>query len=370
MAIPFLSFEHTNSQIKKEILRDFEAFLDESNYIMGPSLESFEQNYASFSNSKFCLGVGNGLDALHIGLRSLRIGHGDEVIIPANTFIASALAISYCGAKPVLVDPLIDTYNIDPVNIREKITSRTKAIMPVHLYGQACNMSEILAIARDYNLKIVEDNAQGHGATWNSQITGSFGHINATSFYPGKNLGAYGDGGALTTNSSDIYHVAAELRNYGSSKKYVHERLGFNSRLDECQSRFLSIKLKYIKEWNLERKKIADFYEEKLSNIGDLIIPTIDDRATSSYHQYVIRTRERDALQQHLKSKGVQTLIHYPIPIYNQRCYSDLNFNPSDYPITQELSKTILSLPIYPGLKHHQLSIITQNIIDFFSDER
>jgi dTDP-4-amino-4,6-dideoxygalactose transaminase len=253
MKIPFLSFEPANEKIKTEIKQAFDAFFDSKWYVLGKSVEQFEKEYATFNEVKHCIGVSNGLDALHISLKVLNIGPGDEVIVPSNTYIATALAVSYVGATPVFVEPRVDTYNLDPEKLEAAITNKTKAIMPVHLYGQACEMEAIMAIAEKHNLFVIEDNAQSQGAKYRNKITGSWGHINGTSFYPGKNLGALGDAGAVTTNEADLAKKAFVLRNYGSQKKYYNEVIGYNMRLDECQAAFLSVKLKYLNEWTEQR---------------------------------------------------------------------------------------------------------------------
>jgi dTDP-4-amino-4,6-dideoxygalactose transaminase len=310
MNVPFLSFASMNTDVRPEMMTAFEQFFDKAWYIMGERLNIFEKEYAQFNQVQHAVGVSNGLDALHIALKACDIKEGDEVIVPSNTYIATLLAVSFVGATPVLVEPNSDTYNIDPRKIEASITNRTKAIMPVHLYGQACEMDAIMQIAKKHKLFVIEDNAQAHLATSNGQLTGSFGHINGTSFYPGKNLGALGDAGAVTTNDGALAGKAKILRNYGSQKKYYNEVIGFNMRLDECQAAFLSVKLKYISAWTSERKKIAAHYDNALKNAGDLILPKIAPGCTHVYHLYVIRTKKRDALQQYLQENGVGTLIH------------------------------------------------------------
>ncbi len=255
MHIPFLSFEPANKKIKEDILSSFENFFDNAWYVLGEQVKNFEKEYASFNQVKKSVGVSNGLDALHIALKALNIGKDDEVIVPSNTYIATALAVSYVGATPVFVEPDIATYNIDPKKIEAAITPKTKAIMPVHLYGQACEMEAIMAIAKQHQLFVVEDNAQSQGASYKGKLTGSWGNINGTSFYPGKNLGALGDAGAVTTDDDELAQQAITLRNYGSQKKYYNDVIGFNMRLDECQAGFLSVKLKYLKEWTAQRQR-------------------------------------------------------------------------------------------------------------------
>jgi len=365
MKIPFLSFESSNQQIKAEILSSFEQFFDSSWYVLGDQVKQFEQEYAAFNHVKHCIGVSNGLDALHLALKALDIGKGDEVIVPSNTYIATALAVSYVGATPVFVEPDINTYNLDPLKIEAAITSKTKAFMPVHLYGQACEMEPIMAIAKKHHLFVVEDNAQSQGAAYKGKLTGSWGNINGTSFYPGKNLGALGDAGAVTTDNEELAIKVALLRNYGSQKKYYNEVIGFNMRLDECQAGFLSVKLKYLKEWTKQRLEIAGWYNEALKNIDDLILPFVAENATHVYHVYLIRTKHRDALQKHLADNGIGTLIHYPIPIHLQNAYQDLGFKKGDFPVAEEIADTCLSLPLWPGMKREMVVSIADVVKAF-----
>ncbi len=360
--IPFLNFDPMHKLIRDEIMRSFADVYDANWFIMGKKLEAFEKEYAAFNDTKFAIGVSNGLDALHLALKALNVTKGDEVIVPSNTYIATALAASYVGATPVFVEPNARTYNMDPANIEAAITPRTKVIMPVHLYGQACEMEAIVAIAKKNNLFVVEDNAQAHGARFNGKITGSFGHANGTSFYPGKNLGALGDGGALTTNDADIAKKIMMLRNYGSEKKYHNEEIGFNMRLDEMQAAFLSVKLKHLNEWTKQRKVIAQQYNEALKNIGDLILPEVHKDATHVYHLYVIKTKNRDKLQKHLSDNGIGTLIHYPIPPHLQKAYASLNKKKGDFPIAEELAENCLSLPIWPGMTQEHVKTVADAI--------
>ncbi len=365
MKIPFLSFDYANRQIKSEILDSFEQFFEKAWYILGDQVKKFEQEYALFNEVKHCIGVSNGLDALHIALKSLGIRAGDEVIIPSNTYIATVLAVSYVGAKPVFVEPDINTYNIDPSKIEAAITIKTKAIMPVHLYGQACEMDHIMNIAKKHNHFLVEDNAQAQGASYNNKLTGSWGNINATSFYPGKNLGALGDAGAITTNDEELAKKAIVLRNYGSGKKYYNEVIGFNMRLDECQAGFLSVKLKYLEEWTNQRQEIAGWYNEELKDMDGLILPTVAEKATHVYHIYMIRTKHRNDLQKHLTNKGVGSLIHYPVPPHLQKAYQQLGFKKGGFPIAEEIADTCLSLPMWPGMKYEMIRDIADIIKDF-----
>jgi dTDP-4-amino-4,6-dideoxygalactose transaminase len=369
MKIPFLSFESSNQQIRAEIISSFEHFFDKVWYVLGDQVKQFEKEYAEFNNVKCCIGVSNGLDALHLALKALSIGKGDEVIVPSNTFIATVLAVSYVGAAPVFVEPDINTYNIDPSKIEVAVTSKTKAIMPVHLYGQACEMEPIMAIAKKHRLFVVEDNAQSQGAAYKEKLTGSWGDINGTSFYPGKNLGALGDAGAVTTDNQELALKVALLRNYGSQKKYYNEAIGFNMRLDECQAGFLSVKLKYLKHWTSQRQEVAGWYNEALKNIEDLILPKVAENATHVYHVYVIRTKHREALQKHLAENGIGTLIHYPIPPHLQQAYEHLGFKKGDFSIAEEISETCLSLPIWPGMKFDEVAQICQQIKEFYENK-
>lgn len=366
MNIPFLSFKGMHDNLKKDILSAVEKVYDSHWYIMGGALKQFEEHYASYSKTKFCVGVANGLDALVISLRALGIGPGDEVIVPSNTYIASWLAVSYVGAKPVPVEPVEDTFNLDPDRIEEAIGPKTKAIMPVHLYGQSCEMHRIMDIARKHGLFVVEDNAQSQGARCDNKLTGSFGDINGTSFYPGKNLGALGDAGAITTNSEDLAHKAAVIRNYGSQKKYYNEIKGINSRLDELQAAVLDVKLKHLNHWNAERIEIAGKYNQLLSGIGDIKLPLLSSHCTHVYHLYVIRTAKRDALQEHLNKQNIGTLIHYPIPPHLQEAYQDMGFRKGQFPMAEKMALSCLSLPIYPGLKNEQIEFVAEQIKRFY----
>jgi dTDP-4-amino-4,6-dideoxygalactose transaminase len=312
--------------------------------------------------------VSNGLDALFLSLKALGVGPGDEVIVPSNTYIATALAVSYVGASVRFVEPDIDTYNIDPNKIEEAINPATKAIMPVHLYGQPCDMGRIQDISRKHNLYVVEDNAQAHGAKWNQKLTGSWGIVNGTSFYPGKNLGALGDAGAVTTNSPELSRKVRVLRNYGSEKKYFNEVTGYNMRLDELQAGVLSIKLRYLNGWTIQRQTIAKWYDAALKSISDdLVTPYVAPEATHCYHLYVIRTERRDALQRFLTERGIGTLIHYPIPPHLQKAYSNLGYKKGDFPIAEELASSCLSLPIWPGMTSDQVDEVAAAIKKFYS---
>ena len=366
MSIPFLSFDKTNDIIRAEMSAAFNEVFESKWYILGEKVKQFEKEYASFNKVKYCVGTSNGLDALHLSLKAVGVGTGDEVIVPSNTFIATLLAISYVGATPVLVEPDPATYNIDPAKIEAAITSRTKVIMPVHLYGQCCEMKDIMTVAAKHNLFVIEDNAQAQGSSHFSQLAGTFGNINATSFYPGKNLGALGDAGAITTNDEDLAKKIAVLRNYGSEKKYHNEIVGYNMRLDELQAALLSVKLKYLATWTAERQQIADWYNAALSGVADIVLPVVANGATHVYHLYVVRVPRRNELQEYLQHNGIGTLIHYPVPPHLQQAYSHLGFKEGDFPIAEEIAKTCLSLPVWPGLKKHEVVFISEQIKKFF----
>ena len=367
MEIPFLNLKKINLQYEEELKKAFEEVLHSGWFVTGDKLTAFEKEYALFNQTIFCVGVSNGLDALHLSLKVLGIGKGDEVIVPSNTYIATLLAVSYVGALPVLVEPDATTYNINPENIEAAITAKTKAIMPVHLYGQACEMEAIMAIAKKHSLYVIEDNAQAHGASFKNKLAGSWGNANGTSFYPGKNLGALGDAGAVTTNDEATAHQLKILRNYGSEKKYHNEVLGYNMRLDELQAGMLSVKLKYLNEATQQRQQIAQWYAKALKAIRDLILPVTHAHATHVYHLYVVRAKQRDALQKHLADNKIGTLIHYPIPPHLQKAYQSLGFKQGDFPIAEELANTSLSLPMWPGMTEENVYTIAKCVTEFYA---
>jgi len=348
------------------MIESFSEFYDRQKYILGKSLSEFEDEYAKFNEVSYAVGVSNGLDAIYLSLKALGIGPHDEVIVPSNTYIASVLAVSLVGASPIFVEPSKKTYNIDPQLIEKDISPRTKAIIPVHLYGQPSEMDVIMDIAKKHNLWVIEDNAQAHGSLFKCIASISWGHINATSFYPGKNLGSLGDGGAITTNSEIWALRIKSLRNYGSTKKYKNSEIGHNMRLDELQAGFLNIKLKYIKDWTLQRQQIADLYFDLLKGIPNLILAEIHPFAEHVYHLFVVRTKMRNTLQRYLTSQGVGTLIHYPTPPHLQEAYSHLGYKKGDFPIAEELAETSLSLPIWPGMNKEMVSYVCQNVRNFF----
>jgi len=345
--IPFLDLRATYIELKSEIDDAIVRVLDSGHYILGPEVESFESEYAAYCEAKYCVGVANGLDALHLALLAVGVGLGDEVIVPSNTYIATWLAVSQCGAIPVPVEPDERTYNLNPDLIEAAITNKTKAILPVHLYGQPADLDPILEIARKYNLRVIEDGAQAHGAKYKGRRIGGHSDIVAWSFYPGKNLGAFGDGGAITTDNLEVADKIRVLRNYGSREKYVNEVRGFNSRLDPIQAAVLRVKLKYLDEWNGRRKSIARQYLEGIKN-SNLVLPVIPEWADPVWHLFVIKSTNRDALQARLSEANVGTLIHYPIPPHRQGAYHYLGLSKQGFPAASSLAEVVLSLPISP----------------------
>ena len=332
-------------------------------YILGSQVESFEKEFAEYTSAKNCVGVASGLDSLYLGMRACGIGKGDEVITQANTYIASVMGITMNGATPIFVEP-DEFFNIDASKIEEKITKKTKAILAVHLYGQASNMSEICKIAEKYNLMIFEDCAQSHGATFNGKKTGTFGEAGCFSFYPTKNLGAFGDGGALIVKEKDICEHLKCLRNYGSKVKYEFEEVGVNSRLDEIQAGLLRVRLSHLDEMNKERCHIAERYNAGISN-SKIVKPKVRDGATSVWHQYVIRCEFRNELIQFLKKHDITTMIHYPIPPHLSKAYKKLGYKKGDFPITEKMAEEVLSLPIYNGMTDDEVQYVIDTINQF-----
>jgi dTDP-4-amino-4,6-dideoxygalactose transaminase len=355
MKVPFLDLSHSHLEVGAELNDAFRRVLESNSFIMGSELESFESEFAQYCEVPYCIGVGNGLEALHLTLRAYGIGLGCEVIVPANTFIATWLAVTQTGATPVPVEPIIGTYNIDPQRLEAAISKLTSAIIPVHLYGQPADMDPINEIARKHSLVVIEDAAQAQGARYKGRRVGSLGHAAATSFYPGKNLGCLGDGGAVLTSDPAIANKVRQLRNYGSSIKYRHEILGYNSRLDELQAAMLRVKLKRLDDWNESRRTIAQAYSERLGSI-DLILPEIPDFAEPVWHLYIVRTSQRDQKQAFLSSKGIGTSVHYPIPPHRQLCYADQKWG--DLPISEVLANEVLSLPVYPGMSEEAVDYV------------
>lgn len=360
-SVPFLDLRAAYLELKNEIDTAVARVMDSGWYILGSEVDAFEARYASYCETKHCVGVANGLDALHLALLAMDVGPGDEVIVPSNTYIATWLAVSHCGATPVPVEPDEATYNIDPSRIQAAITPRTKVILPVHLYGQPANLDPILDIACNHGLKVLEDGAQAHGARYKGKRIGGHGDAVAWSFYPGKNLGALGDGGAVTTNDPELADRIRVLRNYGSRAKYVNELRGYNSRLDPIQAAVLSVKLSHLDTWNSHRRSIAAYYQENLKAQG-LTLPYAPNWAEPVWHLFVIRHVQRDMLQEKLRETKIATLIHYPIPPYKQGAYTEINFRASDYPLASHMADEMLSLPIGPHLTIKQYSRVARAI--------
>lgn len=366
--VPFNNFDYQDSLYKDLILKKIESIINSKYYVLGENTLRLEEEYSQLNDVKFTIGVSSGLDALIIALRSLEISSGDEIIVPSNTYIATWLAISSVGAKIVPVEPDIKTYNLDPSKIESLITSKTKAIMPVHLYGQSCNMTGLMEIAKKYNLFVIEDNAQAHLSKWEGRFTGTFGHINATSFYPTKNLGAIGEAGAITTNDKLLAEFSKTYRNYGSKEKYINLIKGVNSRIDEMQAGILRVKLPYLDSLTADRVKIAALYSKLLIGVGDIVVPFILNGAKHVFHLYVVRTSRRDELASFLNDRGIGTSIHYPIPPHLQEAYKELNYKKGDFPIAEELALTSLSLPLFPGMTEDQIELVVKNIKSFFDE--
>ena len=355
--IGFLNLKRLNALYSNELKDACSRVIDSGHYIMGPELEAFEKEFADYCASKYALGVANGLDALRIILSALGIGHGDEVILPANTFIATSLAVSAVGATPVLVDVSEDTFNISVDSIKSSITTKTKAVIAVHLYGQVTDISGIKELCGQKGLFLIEDAAQAHGAIHEGTKAGNFGIAAGFSFYPGKNLGALGDAGAITTNDSDLLEKMKKIRNYGSSVRYIHELKGLNSRLDEMQAAMLRVKLRYLNSEGVKRRDIAEYYLKHINN-KDIRLPIIKDMNSHALHLFVIRTNHRDVLKEYLEHNGVHTLIHYPVPIHMQLAYSE--FKNLKFPVVENLSEEILSLPIDPYLTESDIESIVK----------
>lgn len=370
MKIPFVDLRIQYQSLKTEIDIAIHRVVERSTFILGPECEEFEKKFAEYIGVKHCIGVGSGTDALRLALEALKIGPGDDVITAPNTYIATCEAITHAGANVRFVDAHPQTYNINPEKIEKAITSSTKAIIPVHLYGQPADMDPIMKIANRHNLYVIEDCAQAHGATYKGRKVGNFGHVACFSFYPGINLGAYGDGGAVLTNDEAIAERVRILRNHGQKVKYEHLVVGYCHRLDNLQAAILNVKLPYIDEWNARRRHHADLYNQFLKNVPGIVTPYVLPYAESVYHLYVIRVTEerRDALQKYLTQRGIQTGLHYPIPVHLQPAYQVLAHRPGDFPISEQLAREGLSLPMYPELKDEQIEYVTENIKKFMNE--
>lgn len=364
MEIAFLNMQAPYLELQAELDAAWRRVMESGWYILGSEVEAFEREFAEYVGVKHCVGVGNGLDALHLILRAYGIGAGDEVIVPANTYIASWLAVSYAGAVPVPLEPLEHTYNLDPERLESAVTARTKAVMAVHLYGQTAEMEGIIAVSRKHGLKVIEDAAQAHGARYHGKQAGSVGDAAGWSFYPGKNLGALGDAGAVTTDDPALAEKVRALRNYGSQVKYHNLYKGFNSRLDELQAALLRVKLKVLDEWNARRAQVAARYLDGLRDTN-LTLPLVPHGMRPNWHLFVVRSKQRDALQAHLKGLGIGTLIHYPVPPHLQPAYRELGLPEGAFPITERIHREALSLPMGPHLTSDEVEAVVATIKTF-----
>ena len=360
MRIPFLDFAAPYEELREELDEAYFRFMRSAWYILGREVEAFEGEFADYCGVRHCIGVGNGLDALQLILRGYGIGEGDEVIVPSNTYIATWLAVTHAGATPVPVEPNVRTFNMDPGRIEAALTRRTRAIMPVHLYGQPADMDPINELAGRYGLKVIEDNAQAHGARYRGLRTGGLGDAAGNSFYPGKNLGAFGDAGAVTTNDPELADRVRTLRNYGSRAKYYNEVKGCNSRLDEMQAAFLRVKLRKLDEWNGRRRAVAARYIEEMRNAPSLVRPFVPGWAEPAWHLFVIRHPMRQALQQALAGVGIGTMIHYPVPPHLSGAYAERKWRRGDFPLAESLAGSVLSLPMGPHLTDRQIAEVTR----------
>jgi dTDP-4-amino-4,6-dideoxygalactose transaminase len=364
MEVPFLDLKRQFNEIKQEVFPAMQAAIENASFVLGIETAAFEKNFASYCNAKHCIGVASGTDALFLMMLAKGIGKGDEVIIPANTFIATALGVSFTGAKPILVDCNPRTHNIDVSKIENAITKNTKAILPVHLFGQPAQMDEISEIAKKHSLIIFEDACQAHGARYKGKKAGIFGEAAAFSFYPGKNLGAYGDAGAIITNDDLLAEKLRMLRNYGQKEKYVHLCKGYNSRLDSVQAAVLDVKLKHLDKWNSMRRKNAKLYNELLKGIEKA---EEAEGCESVYHLYVIRHKRRSELMNFLKQNGIQTIIHYPVPVHLHPAYSDLGLKKGSFPVSEKYADEIVSLPMFPELRDEEINYTCKKITEFCS---
>jgi dTDP-4-amino-4,6-dideoxygalactose transaminase len=364
MKVPFLDLRSLHLDMEQELVAALKKTLRSGLYVLGDELEQFEKSYSKFCGAKYSIGVGNGLDALSICLKAMGVGIGDEVIVPSHTFIATWLAVTECGAIPIPVEPEQGTFNIDPEKIESSITSKTKAIVPVHLYGRPASLREIMGIAKAHNLKILEDGAQSHGALYEGVLIGGHGNPVAWSFYPGKNLGALGDGGAVTTNDRELADAILVSRNYGAKQKYVFEEIGVNSRLDTLQAAILHLKLRHLAGWNMQRREIAKRYWLEI-NCPDLILPNLDHVDDQVWHLFVVRHPRRDHLKDWLLKKGIECGIHYPIPPHLQHAYHYLGYKKGSFPIAEKMAETVLSLPIGPHLNDEQINFVISSINEY-----
>lgn len=365
MKVPFLDVKAAYLELQAEMDAACRRVMESGWYLLGQEGEAFETEFAAYCGARHCVGVANGLDALHLILRAMGIGAGDEVIVPSNTYIATWLAVSYAGATPVPVEPDERTYNLDPQRIEAAITSSTRAILPVHLYGQTADMDAINELASRYGLRVIEDAAQAHGARYKGRRAGSLADAAGFSFYPGKNLGAYGDGGAVVTDDAKLADAVRVLRNYGSRQKYYNETRGYNSRLDELQAALLRVKLSRLDEWNARRQEVASAYLQQLEGVADLVLPFVPRWAEPVWHLFVVRHTERASLQEHLSAGGTGTLIHYPRAPHLQAAYADLGYGPGDFPLAERMADEVLSLPVGPHLSADAVDYVVQQLSSF-----
>ncbi|WP_181305713.1 DegT/DnrJ/EryC1/StrS aminotransferase family protein [Rufibacter sp. XAAS-G3-1] len=367
MHVPFFTFRDFPVGLQQRVEEALLTELRKNQLILGPSVTGFEQEFGRYLGGREVIGVGNGYDALVLSLRALGVGPGHDVVVPANGYIATINAVQQVGAKPVFAEPDSQTYNITAATVLPVLTPRTSVILPIHLYGQSCEMEELLHLCQSHNLKLVEDFAQAQGALYNGKPVGTFGKVNATSFYPTKNLGAVGDGGAVVTQDSGIASWVRQHHNYGQSRRYEYAQAGVNSRLDSLQAAVLSVKLSCLDVLNTERKRLAAIYQQALAGVGDLCLPWVVSTGTDHiYHLYVIRTSRRDALQEFLQKKDIQTLVHYPVPPHFQPAYRQLGYRRGDFPLTEELASTSLSLPLFPGMTELEQACVIEQIQHFF----
>ena len=364
--VPFVDLKEQYLGIEKEVNDRLNKLFQNCHFVLGEDVAAFEEEFARYLGARYVVSVGSGTEALHLALRAAGVGKGDEVIVPANTFIATALAVSYTGAMPVVVDINDESYTIDCKKIEERITKSTKAIVPVHLYGQSADMDEIMDIARVNKLVVIEDACQAHGARYKGKRIGTIGQSGCFSFYPGKNLGAYGDGGAVATDDHRVAKKIVALRNYGQQEKYKHELIGFNSRLDSIQAAVLSIKLRKLDEWNEKRKALADLYSRLLA--GKVSTPLVGDNRDHVYHLYAVRVQERDRLLEELNRAGIGAGIHYPLPIHLQMCYAPLGYKRGDFPVAEKVANEELSLPMYPELDEEKVLFVSEWMIKLLQE--
>lgn len=368
MQVPFFDLQEQHDNLKYEIEKNIATVLTSGKFILGPQVEKFEASFANYIGTTYSIGVSSGTDALYLALSALGVGPGDEVIIPAHTFVATPIAAIRCGASPVLVDVNPDSCLIDLEKIEAAISPKTKVICPVHLYGRVCNMEGISELAKRYSLYVVEDSSQAHGAYWNDRRAGVFGDLGCFSFYPSKNLGAYGDGGAVVTSSRDLYEKVRQLRNYGAERKYCYNVIGSNSRLDEIQAAILIAKLPYLEEWNYKRWEAAKKYHEllySLCELGDIKLPELKTVKENVFHLYPIQLKKRDAAQKVLEKSGIQTAIHYPRPFYLEPGFKHFGYKEGSFPVAERIAKEIISLPMFPEINQSQLNYVSKIVRKF-----